>query len=137
MKALTLSIYFKECTIVLLLNFVLSLRTMSKKIYSDPSVGVITTEIALHCCLRWLAGGSYHDIYLLAGISRATFYVYCHRVIRAINKSPSLSYNLPTTPQEIEVASEGFKSISSHDVMEGCVAAIDGIIFQVITTRMD
>jgi len=81
-------------------------------------------------------------------------YPYCHRVIRAINKCPSLSYNLPTTPHEIEVASEEFKSISSHGVMEGCVAAIDGILlrtitppkksvghvksfFQVIITRMD
>ncbi len=66
-------------------------------------------------------------------ISRATFYVYCHRVIRAINKCPNLSYNLPNTPEEIEEASYGFKSISSHDVMEGCVDAIDGILLRTIT----
>jgi len=40
---------------------------------------------------------------------------------------------LPTIPQEIEVASEGINSISSHGVMEGCVAAIDGILLRTIT----
>ena len=93
---------------------------------------MITTEIALHCCLRWLAGGSYHEIRLLAGISRATIYVYCHRVIRAVNQCPYLSYNLPNTPEKIEEASDGFKSISSHDVMEGFVGGIDGILLRTI-----
>ena len=38
------------------------------------SVGVITTQIALHCCLRWLSGGSYHDIRLTAGMGKSSFY---------------------------------------------------------------
>jgi len=54
-------------------------------------------------------------------------------VIRAINKRSNLSYNLPNTPEEIEKASDGFKYISSHDVMEGCVGAIDGILLRTIT----
>ena len=34
----------------------------------------VTVEIMLHCLLRWLAGGSYIDIRLSAGISPAYFY---------------------------------------------------------------
>ena len=26
------------------------------------SVGDISTPIALHCCIRWLSAGSFHDI---------------------------------------------------------------------------
>ena len=85
---------------------------------------------------------------MLAGISRAAFYVYCHRLNRVINKCPSLSYKLPAAPQEIEVASKGLKSMSFHDVLERYVGAIDGILLtmivghvknfsHVITTCMD
>ena len=35
--------------------------------------GPITPQIALHCTLRWLAGGSYLDIRLFAGLSVASF----------------------------------------------------------------
>jgi hypothetical protein len=37
--------------------------------------GPITTEIALHCLLRWLGGGSYLDIRLSAGIGRSSFFI--------------------------------------------------------------
>ena len=33
----------------------------------------ITTQIALRCCIRWLSGGSHHDIRLTGGISTAAF----------------------------------------------------------------
>ena len=69
---------------------------------------------------------------MLAGISRAAFYVYCHRLNRVINKCPSLSYKLPAAPQEIEGEPEGLKSMSFHDVLEGCVGAIDGILLRMI-----
>ena len=35
--------------------------------------GLITTEIALHCALRWRAGGSYLDIRISARISKTSF----------------------------------------------------------------
>jgi len=44
----------------------------------------VTVEIMLHCCLRWLAGGSYLDIKLSAGISKAAFYNYIYKFMDAI-----------------------------------------------------
>ena len=97
------------------------------------SVGVITTPIALHCCLRWLAGGSYHDICLTAGMGKSSFYKYAHRCISAIYECDALAYKFPTTPLEVECAARNFKAISSNGVMEGCVTAMDGILIKTIT----
>ena len=41
---------------------------------TQNTVGAITTPIALHCCIRWLAGGSHHDIRLTAGMGKTSFY---------------------------------------------------------------
>ncbi len=62
----------------------------------------ITTPIALHCCIRWLFGGSFHDIRLIAGISKAAFYIYAHRCIDAIIHCDEQSFHFPKTPLEIE-----------------------------------
>ena len=98
------------------------------------SVRVITTPIAFPCCIHWLAGGSCHrDIHFTAGMGRTSFYIYAHRCIAAINDCDALSYKFPTTPMEVERAAQGFQSISSHGVMEGCVAAMDGILIKTIT----
>jgi len=44
----------------------------------------VTVEMMLHCLLRWLAGGSYHDIKLSTGISQAAFYHYIYNCMDAI-----------------------------------------------------
>ena len=44
----------------------------------------VTVEIMLHCLLRWLASGSYLDIKLSAGISKAAFYNYIYKCMDAI-----------------------------------------------------
>ena len=103
------------------------------KLRTGNSVDVITTPIALHCCLRWLSGGSYHDIRLTAGMGKSSFYNYAHRCISAIIECDALAYKFPTTPMEVERAAQDFKAISSHGVMEGCVAAMDGILIKTIT----
>ena len=93
----------------------------------------ISTEIALHCFLRWAAGGSYLDIRLCAGISITSFYTCIHSCMDALYKSPELAYSFPTTPEEIEQACAGFRSCSSHDLIRGCVACIDGFLLKVRT----
>lgn len=93
----------------------------------------ITTPIALHCCLRWLSGGSHHDIRVIAGISKAAFYHYAHRCIDAIIHCDELSFTFPKTPLEIERAALGFKAISLNGIMDGCVAAMDGILIKIKT----
>ena len=61
----------------------------------------IITEIALHCLLRWLAGGSYLDIRLSAGILVPSFYQIVHKCIAAILCCNELSYFFPTKREEI------------------------------------
>ena len=34
----------------------------------------VTTQLSLHCCIRWLAGGSYHDIRNHVGVLVTTFH---------------------------------------------------------------
>ena len=100
------------------------------EIRTGTECGLITTEIALHCCLRWLAGGSYLDVRLSARISPASFYEYAHRCFTAINRCEELIYHFPSTPSEIDNAALGFRSISSHGVFKGCVAAVDGLLLR-------
>ena len=93
--------------------------------HPESTIGVITTPVALHCCICWLAGGSYHDIRLTAGMSRASFYSYANRCNPAINECDDLAFKFPSTPSEVECAAQNYKSLSSYRVIEGCVAAMD------------
>ncbi len=116
--------YMKLCSLSVRKNY----DTVNKKADSP-----ITTPIALHCCLRWLSGGSFHDIRLIAGISKAAFYNYAHRCIDAIISYDELSFHFSKTPLEIERAALGFKAISLNGIMDGCVAAMDGILIKTKT----
>ena len=95
-------------------------------------MGVITTEIALHCAIRWLAGGSYIELCHHVGVSRAAFYHYTHRVIAAINNCKDLEYKFPTDPHEMERAAADFAAISLHGVIQGCLGALDGLLIKTI-----
>jgi hypothetical protein len=55
-------------------------------VYSRNRTGKdpIIVEIILHCLLRWLAGGSYLDIRLSAGISKPSFYQCVPRGVKAV-----------------------------------------------------
>ena len=103
------------------------------EICTGTKCGLITTEIALHCALRWLAGGSYIDVRLTARISRASFYEYAHRCIQTINNCAQMKYKFPTTPLEVQNHALGIEEISSLGVFERCVAAVDGILVRTIT----
>jgi len=66
-------------------------------------------------------------------MSKTSFYLYACRCINAINECDALAYKFPTAPEEIEKAAQSFKTISSNGVIEGCVAAMDGILIKTIT----
>ena len=66
-------------------------------------------------------------------MSKTSFYIYAYRCIRAINECEVLVYKFPTSPQEVEDAAQSFKAISSNGVIEGCVAAMDGILMKIMT----
>ena len=61
----------------------------------------ISVEIMMHCLLRWLAGGSYIDIRLSAGISPAYCYTSVYKCMDAILGSEGLSYKFPSTAKEL------------------------------------
>jgi hypothetical protein len=97
--------------------------------------GSITVEIMLHCTLRWLGGGSYLDIRLSAGISIPSFFRCVHACIIAIVLCESLAFSFPTTEADLQAAADGFKSISSNGVIDGCIACVDGILLKIQTPR--
>ena len=91
----------------------------------------ITVEIMLHCLLRWLAGGSYIDIRLSAGISPAYFYTSVYKCMDAILGSEELSYKFLSTAKELEEAAQGFELLSTQAAIKGCVACLDGYLLQI------
>jgi hypothetical protein len=91
----------------------------------------ICCELMLHCCIHFLAGGSYHDICATAFISRPSFYRLVWHTIHCINRCEALDVNLPTLPHELLALCHGFKKISRDGVMDGCVGALDGYLMQI------
>ena len=53
--------------------------------------GMIIPELCLYCTLRYLAGASYLDVSVFAGISTASFYRIVHKTIHAINLTDELT----------------------------------------------
>ena len=95
--------------------------------------GVIMSEIRLYCTLRYLAGGSYSDVYFFMGISRASFYRVVWQTIKAINKCKELEIKIPQTLEECAKAAAGFKSISFQECIDNCVYTCDGYHLQIVT----
>ena len=100
---------------------------------SGSNKGPITTEIALHCLLRWLGGGSYLDIRMSVGISIPSFYRVLHLCMDAILLCDEFQISFPSTETDLQAAADGFKSISSHGIIDGCVGCVDGILLKIQT----
>ena len=88
--------------------------------------GPLIPEVCLHCVIRYLAGGSYLDICAIAGIPSSTFYAVIWRTCEALNSIEELSFHLPRSQLELDIASAGFESVSTNGIMYGCIGAIDG-----------
>ncbi|KAE9108655.1 hypothetical protein PF007_g12574 [Phytophthora fragariae] len=86
----------------------------------------ITHINKLHMLLRWLSGGSYHDIRSKSGVSVSAFYDCIHEVVEAIIAHPDLQLQFPTTLAAQRHAASEFKKLSTSKVMKGCVGAVDG-----------
>ena len=101
---------------------------------SGCAKGPITTEIALHCFLRWLSGGSYLDIRLSVGISIPSFYRLLHACMKGILLSNELDISFPSTDADLQAAADDFKSVSSSNgIIDGCVGCLDGILLKIQT----
>eukprot|EP00918_Siedleckia_nematoides_P032876 GHVU01071392.1.p1 GENE.GHVU01071392.1~~GHVU01071392.1.p1 ORF type:complete len:439 (+),score=38.18 GHVU01071392.1:879-2195(+) len=91
----------------------------------------IHSTIVLHCVLRWLAGASYDDVRLIAGISKPSFFRALHAGLAAIVMCPELEYRFPATNEEINAAARAFAQLSMHHVVRGCVGAMDGYLLRI------
>jgi hypothetical protein len=92
----------------------------------NPGLGYVSPELGLHCLLRYLAGRSHHDIRLLAGVAKSTFFAYTHRGIDAILKCPHLNIQFPTNDAGLKEIAMEFQNKSSFGVLDGCIGALDG-----------
>ena len=95
--------------------------------------GAILPEIRLYCTIRWLAGGSYSDIALFCGISKASFYRVVWQTIKAIRNCKELQMKFPQTREECQAAANGFRSRSRGDAITNCVGVIDGFLVKIDT----
>lgn len=95
--------------------------------------GAILPELQLYCCIRWLAGGSYTDLYFFTGISCASFYRVVWKTIFAINTCEHLAFNFPKTRDECARAAAEFKNISFLGVLDNVVAVVDGFLLKIVT----
>jgi hypothetical protein len=106
------------------------------KIDEDRSSGrtkkaCISTEIILSAFIRWISGGSYHDVRTVTGVSTASFYrlMYCCAI--AIVQCNSLAYSFPTTVEDIIDAAANFKKISTNELLVGCIGVMDGLLLRI------
>lgn len=88
----------------------------------------IIVELFLHCFLRYISGGSYIDIRLVAQISKSSFYRCLHSCILAICNCSELDFAFDTEPAALQHRSKMFQSLSSHSIIRGCVGCIDGVL---------
>jgi hypothetical protein len=86
----------------------------------------ITPVNMLQMTLRYLAGGKYLDIRVVAGVSVSSFYRIVNRTLRAIASCQDLRLHFPASPNEQNLSMKSFERISSGGVLKGCIGAIDG-----------
>lgn len=83
----------------------------------------IHPALKLAIALRLMAGSRAVDVEDLHGVAKVTIYKIFHEVVNAINQTIAFP-NVSGSLQEVEA---GFRSLSSGQVIRGCVGAIDGI----------
>ena len=95
--------------------------------------GMIIPELCLCCTLCYLAGASYLDVSVFAGISTASFYRIVHKTIHAMNLMDELTINFPQMMVECRAATAGFANISFQSAIANCIGALDGYLVAINT----
>eukprot|EP00918_Siedleckia_nematoides_P102613 GHVU01224101.1.p1 GENE.GHVU01224101.1~~GHVU01224101.1.p1 ORF type:complete len:441 (+),score=41.80 GHVU01224101.1:495-1817(+) len=91
----------------------------------------MNSTLILHCTLRWLGGGEYDDLRIIAGISKASFYRALHAGLLAICLAPELAYRFPDTVDEVDAAAAAFSRLSRYRIILGCVGAMDCLLLRI------
>jgi hypothetical protein len=110
----------------------LSPQLQLKERYATISGGEpIQCELMLHCMIRFLSGGSFHDIQTVASISKPSFYRILWHTIEVINACHVLDFQLPSTLEELNALKDGFASKSTDKLMHGYIGALDGFLLRI------
>ena len=108
-----------------LLNLLRPALQLNHKYAVMTGMEPICCEIMLHCMIRYLAGGSYHDVRATVFISKPSFYRLVWHTIDCINTCQALDVKQPRI-DELNYIREGFKRIFTDGVMNCFVTAFDG-----------
>ena len=95
--------------------------------------GMIIPELCLYCTLHYLAGASYLDVSVFAGISTVSFYRIVHKTIHAMNLTDELTINFPQMMAECRAAAARFPNISFQSAIANCIGALDGYLVAINT----
>ena len=98
----------------------------------NSSGSPITTKTRLAVTLRWLAGGSHHDISYAFGISKGAFYSatgVLWPTIEAIDRNVELVFPIDDVQKLGQIGDE-FGAFSPHGIMQNCVGAIDCLLIR-------
>jgi hypothetical protein len=95
--------------------------------------GAITPSMCVYLTLRYLAGGSHHDLKSHLGISKASFYRCLDKTKLAICNCPALDITFPTSQHELRIISNGFEAVSTNQSICNCVGAVDGYLLSINT----
>jgi hypothetical protein len=80
----------------------------------------------------FLSGGSFHDIWTVASISKPSFHRILWHTIDVINACCVLDFQLPSTLEELNALKDGFTSKSRDEIMHGCIGALDGFLLWIV-----
>ena len=99
-------------------------------ISTPDSNSPIFPELVVAIGIRTLAGGSYHDITSYIGISDSSYYrcsaTFCLAVVHS--DAEELTIEFPRTVQDCERLAVQWQQRSLHNVVRGCVMALDGLL---------
>ena len=85
----------------------------------------VTTIMKLHCLLRWLSGGSHHDIMVNMGVCKSTLYNIIDQCMIDIVTCDELEYHFPSSIEEISNDVYYWNYCSEVSVITVCVVFVD------------
>jgi hypothetical protein len=97
----------------------------SSKSLNSCSQPEICHHHILGLTIRWLSGGSYHNIQDAGNFSSSSFFCLLRKGLYAILDCVHLAITLPKTEEDLVHVAEGFKCKLTEGVMARCVGALD------------
>ncbi len=88
--------------------------------------GHISEVLILHCLIRYMAGGSFHNIHMNSGMAKSTFFRCFIGVLMQSTASWTLINIFPTDSHGLKVVALEYQNRSSNGVLDGCIRALDG-----------